>query len=432
MKDNTPLRNYFPLLAQARRSGGENFTYLDNAATTHKPAVVLAAIRDFYETSNSNVHRGLYPLAEQATERFESARETVAHFLGAPAASTIFTSGATAALNILSLGLESLFGPRDVILVSDLEHHANYLPWMRLAERTGAQFISVPVLTNGTLDLDFFSAQLKSGRVKIFAVTALSHVLGNVLPVQSLFAQARAAGALTVLDAAQAVFHCKGDFAALNCDALVFSGHKVFAPSGVGVLAISTRLADLLEPVMLGGGMVSEVGTSQKTSQWRESPHCFEGGTPPLSGAIALAVALEFMSSQVSSPEITASVAPLIDQLASHLALRPDVELYGWASEVKAAAPTKAPPHGDILSFNLRGHHAHDIAQLCADHGVAVRAGSHCAQPLMKRFKIPGAVRVSLAPYNDQFDIDHLLHALSKVPLGVAARSQTVSAELGQ
>ena len=420
------LRRQFPLLAQhqhlpaaeAGRDLQTQFAYLDNAATTQKPHAVLEVLERFYRSSNSNVHRGLYPLSSEATELYEAARETVASFLKTSANLVIFTGGTTASLNQLSLGIEHAIQRDDLILVTGLEHHSNLLPWMRLAERSGAVLAWLPISKDGELDRARFRELLSSGRVKIVAAAGQSHVLGNILPIRDLFAEAQLHGAWTVLDAAQSITRSEKIFEAHCCDAIVFSGHKVYAPTGIGILALSPRLIEVLRPANVGGGMVAKVERANSFAQiiWQDVPHCFEAGTPPIEAAVALAEALRFVQSDLYL-EAAGKEDEVIEAIALQIAVRPDAELFGWARTFVRGERTSAPEHGGILSFSLHGHHPHDIAQIFADAGVCVRAGAHCAQPLMAELGVSGCVRVSLAPYNTQTDAELFLRVLRTIPV---------------
>jgi len=356
------------------------------------------------------VQRGLYRLAIDSTNYFEEARSAIASFLGAKSSTEIiFNSGATAGLNQLAMGLEDQFGSGDVILISELEHHANFLPWQRLAKRTGAQLRLVPVLENGEFDITCYEEILKSGGVKLVSLSLVSHVLGNILPLKEMFSLARNYGVTTtVCDATQAISRAKIDVLDLGCDALVFSGHKAFAPSGIGVLYCRKETAQCMSPAFVGGGMVEQV---TPTEMWlREIPSRFEAGTPAIEAAIALKTAIEFIEN-LDLPKNHQIEVSLIDHIATELNKRGDCKLLGWAQQGGGLAPA----HAGILSFTVNDVHAHDVAQLLADHGVAVRAGFHCAQPLMTRLQLQGTIRVSLAPYNSREDGELLLQSLSRL-----------------
>jgi len=398
----TALKSEFPILQ--RQIGGRPLTYLDNAATTQKPRAVIDALVRFYECHNANVHRGVHTLSEEATGLYEDARGTVAAFLGAPAPRTVvFTRGTTEALNLVALGWAR---PRlragDEILVSEMEHHSNLVPWQVAAQERGARVRLVRVTPDGLLDREDYAAKL-GPRTRLVALTHTSNVLGTVNPLPELIAAARAVGAAFAVDAAQAAAKKPLDVAALGCDFLAFSGHKVFGPTGIGALYVAeARLAEL-EPVYSGGGMIRRVDADGAT--WADAPWKFEAGTPPIEQAVGLAAALDWLTAQ-ERPALLAHERALTAHALQALADCPGVTTYGPRDPLLRAG---------VLSFNLAGLHPHDVAEVLDEQGVAVRGGHHCCQPLMRRFEVPAMVRASLAPYNDAEDIDRLVAGLHRV-----------------
>ena len=389
----------FPILDQT--VGGRPLVYLDNAATTQKPMAVLLASRHYYEAINANIHRGTHRLARLATETFENARQTVAsHLNAATSDEVIFTSGTTDGINLVAniLSLSGRIKPGDEVLISTLEHHSNIVPWQMLCERTGAVLRVIPCLDDGTLDQDAFLALL-GGRVKILALTWISNSFGTVNPVAEMARAAKDAGALVLIDAAQAVAHTRIDVQALGIDFLAFSGHKVYAPTGTGVLWGRAELLDALPPWRGGGEMIKEV-TFEKTT-YNLLPFKHEAGTPNIEGVIALAAALDFVNG-ISLSSIQEHERTLIRSAAEALSSIPGIRFFGPADRAGA------------LSFRVEGIHQYDLGTLMDQMGVAVRTGHHCCQPLMARFGISGTVRASFALYNTRRDVVALAEAADK------------------
>lgn len=393
--DPSTVRAEFPILARA--VNGRPLVYLDNAATTQKPLAVLDASRRYYEETNANIHRGTHHLARTATAAHEAARETVArHLNAAEAAEVIFTAGTTDSINLVAAILT--LAPGDEVLISALEHHSNIVPWQLLCERSGATLKVVPCHEDGTLDQDAFRALL-SERTRLTALTWISNAFGTVNPVREMTAAAKAAGSLVLIDAAQAVPHLAIDVQALGADFLAFSGHKVYAPTGIGVLWGRRAVLDALPPWRGGGEMIKEVTFERST--WNELPFKYEAGTPNIEGAIALAAAIDFVNA-IGLDAIAAHEDALIRRAAAGLAALPDVHLYGPADRAGA------------LSFAIRGVHHYDLGTLIDQMGVAVRTGHHCCQPLMARFGITGTTRASFALYNTESQVDALVAAVAK------------------
>lgn len=380
---------------------GQRLVYLDNAATTQKPMPVLLASRHYYEAINSNIHRGTHQLARAATEAFENARKTVAeHLHAASGDEVIFTSGTTASINLVAgiLALSGRIGPGDEVLVSTLEHHSNIVPWQMLCQRTGATLKVIPCHDDGTLDQQAFHSLL-GGRVKILALTWISNAFGTVNPVAEMTRAAKAAGALVLIDAAQAIAHLPTDVQAIGADFLAFSGHKIYAPTGIGVLWGRAELLAELPPWQGGGEMIKEVTFEHTT--YNDLPFKYEAGTPNIEGAIALAAAFDYVNA-IGLDAIHAHETALIRSAAEALGGIPSVRLYGPADR------------SGSLSFSIEGHHHYDIGTLLDHMGVAVRTGHHCCQPLMARFGITGTVRASFALYNTPQDVAALVTATAK------------------
>ena len=389
----------FPILDHSIH--GRPLVYLDNAATTQKPMAVLLASRHYYEAINSNIHRGTHHLARLATETFENARQTVATYLNAASSDeVIFTSGTTDGINLVAniLGLSDRIQPGDEVLISTLEHHSNIVPWQMLCERTGAILKVIPCHEDGTLDQDAFLSQL-SERTKIFALTWISNSFGTVNPVAEMTQAAKKVGALVMIDAAQAVAHLRIDVQALDIDFLAFSGHKIYAPTGIGVLWGRAAVLNSLPPWRGGGEMIKEV-TFEKTT-YNELPFKYEAGTPNIEGAIALAAALDFIN-RIGLSAIQEHERAIIRSAAAALSSIPGIRCYGPAGRAGA------------LSFNVEGIHHYDLGTLMDQMGVAVRTGHHCCQPLMARFGITGTVRASFAMYNSERDVQALAEATEK------------------
>ena len=381
---------------------GRPLVYLDNAATTQKPLPVLLASRHYYEAINSNIHRGTHQLARAATEAFEKARQTVASHLRAGSPDeVVFTSGTTAGINLVAgiLALSGRIGPGDEVLISTLEHHSNIVPWQMLCQRCGSTLKVIPCHDDGTLDPDAFQALLATGRVKIMALTWISNAFGTVNPVVEMTRAAKRAGALVLIDAAQAIAHLPADVQALGADFLAFSGHKIYAPTGIGVLWGRKELLEELPPWQGGGEMIKEVTFSHTT--YNDPPFKYEAGTPNIEGAIALGAALDYVN-DIGLDTIHTHEAGLIRAAADALADIPGLRLYGPADR------------SGSLSFNVEGVHHYDLGTLLDQMGVAVRTGHHCCQPLMARFGITGTVRASFALYNTEGDVDALAASTRK------------------
>jgi cysteine desulfurase/selenocysteine lyase len=409
------IRADFPILSRTVR-GGRPLVYLDSGATSHKPRQVLDRERWFYETVNAAVHRGAHQLSEEGTDAYESARETIARFIGAQASEVVFTRNATEALNLVAYaftngthggggGSGDRFSLRegDEVLVTQMEHHANLIPWQEACRRTGATLRHVPITEDGRLDLSDLDSLLTE-RTKVFAFTHVSNVLGTLNPVRELVERARAVGALTVLDACQSVPHLPVDVADLGVDLLAFSGHKMFGPLGVGVLWGRAELLDEMPVFLTGGSMIETV--TMESATYAPVPQKFEAGVPVAAQAVALATACDYLT-DLGLDRVHAHEQALTERLVRGLVARPWVRVLG---------PSDLRERGGAVAFHVDGVHAHDVGQVLDDHGVAVRVGHHCAWPLHRALRVPASTRASFAAYTTPGEVDALLEALDHVP----------------
>ena len=400
--DARALRADFPILAQ--EINGKPLAYLDSAVTSQKPRQMLEAMTQFYETSYANVHRGVYALAERATEGFEGARGKVARLVNAPSSrEVIFTRNATEALNLVAYawGLTNL-GPGDLVVVTELEHHSNFVPWQYVARRTGAGFRMIPLTDGGELDLDALDGIASGGEVKVVATNLVSNALGTVNPVERLGGWAHDHGAIMVVDAAQAAPHRTIDVQALGCDFLAFSAHKMCGPSGVGALWGRRELLEEMEPFNLGGHMIKKVQFEETT--WGDLPHKFEAGTSPIAEAVGFGAAIDYLN-EVGLDAIEQHEHELVTYALERLADVPGILLYGPPPDRRSG----------IVSFNMDGVHPHDVAQVLDWEGVAIRAGHHCCQPLMQRLGVAATNRASFYLYTVPEEIDRLADGLHRV-----------------
>lgn len=398
--DPEQVRADFPALT--RLVNGHPLAYLDNAASTQKPQAVLETLLEFYRLRASNVHRGIHTLSEEATAAYEAARDKVAAFIGAPdRRGVIFTRNTTEAINLVAYAWGRTYvRPEDRIIVTELEHHSNLLPWQELARATGAELVYVPILCNGQLDLDAFKSLLND-RVKIVACSHVSNVLGTLNPLHEIIAQAHAVGALTLVDAAQSVPHLPVNVQALDCDFLAFSGHKMCAPTGVGVLYGRPEVLDSMPPFLTGGGMIRHV--DRFIAVWDEIPWKFEAGTSPVAEAVALGAAIDYLQ-KIGMGRIWEHEQTLTAYALERLAEIPGITIPG----------PSASERGGIISFSLPGIHPHDLAHFLDSEGIAVRAGFHCAEVLHNRLGLSGTVRASFYLYNTQAEIDRLVIGILK------------------
>lgn len=396
--DPYAARAQFPILS--RTVNGKPLVYLDSAASAQKPRAVIEAMVQSMEGSYANVHRGLHTLANETTDAFETARESVARFLNAEAASNIvWTKGGTEAINLVAAGIGQSIQPGDEIIVSEMEHHSNIVPWHLLRERRGAVLKWIPVLDDGSLDMAAY-AELLGPRTKVVAVTHMSNVLGTVNPVAEVTRLAHAAGAKVLIDGCQGAVHAAPDVQAIGCDFYVFTGHKLYGPSGIGALYGTAEALEALPPYQGGGEMIETV--TRDEVRYAKPPHRFEAGTPPIVEAIGLGAAIEWLA-QFDRQAVAAHERALYDHARERLAR------VNWLRVIG-----EADGKGAILTFTVEGAHAHDIAQVMDRYGVAVRAGLHCAEPLAKRFGLTSSARASFALYNTTEDADAFVDALIK------------------
>ena len=395
--DAEAIRAEFPILA--RQVNGKPLVYLDSAASAQKPRAVIDAMVHAMEHSYANVHRGLHTLANETTEAYEAARLSVARFLGADPAEIVFTKGGTEAINLVASGLGASLKAGDEILLSEMEHHANIVPWHFLRERQGVVLKFAGVTDDGRLDVEAFKGLLTE-RTKVVALTHMSNVLGTVNPVAELTRLAHDAGALVLVDGCQAVVHQKVDVKALDVDFYVFSGHKLYGPTGIGALYGKAERLAALPPYQGGGEMIGNVSLDAIT--YADPPHRFEAGTPPILEAIGLGAAIDWLAGLDR-----AAVAEHEHALYDHVR-----ERLNGANWLRVLG--EAPGKGAILSFTVDGAHAHDVAQILDKYGVAVRAGTHCAEPLMRRFGVTSSARASFALYNTHEEADAFVDALTK------------------
>jgi len=390
------LKKDFPLLMQ------DEISYLDSASTTQKPQQVLDAIQHAYTSYNANPGRGMYTLAEEATEQYESARNTVAQFIGAKPNEIIFTANATAGINLIAQGwARQHLKSGDEILLTELEHHSNLLPWQRVVKETGAQLKFIPILPDGSLDMRKIDV-LITERTKLVACTHSSNAIGTSVDVAAILARAQQVGARTLIDACQTVPHQAINVASMGGDFLVFSGHKLLGPTGVGVLYIKESMQDAVQPLSLGGGQPFEVDWDQYTL--RKGPHKFEAGTPPFIQAMGLAAAINYLQEKVPFDALQKHEAALCARLIDGLSTMKNVTILGPVDQLKK--------QGHLVTFVVDGMHPHDVAAYLNQQGIAVRAGHFCAQPLFTKLGYDGAVRASFYCYTQVKDIDHLLQAV--------------------
>lgn len=397
--DWNAIRAEFPILDQD--VNGHPLIYFDNAATTQKPREVIQALVHYYERDNSNVHRGLHALSNRATDAYERARLRIAHFVGAAEEEIIYTRGTTESINLVARawGNQNV-GPGDIILLTEMEHHSNLVPWQLLAERRGASLRFIPISEEGTLLLDDLD-NLLDGPVRILSCAHISNSLGTINPVAELCARARAAGVVTLVDAAQSVGHMPVDFAALGCDFLAFSGHKMCGPTGIGILCGRREILEAMPPFLGGGEMIA--AAEFLGSSFKEPPYRFEAGTPPIAQAIGLGVAAEFLD-RIGRDRIFAHDQLLVRKALGVLARIPGLRILG---------PREG--RGGLVSFVLEDVHAHDIVSLADQYGLALRGGHHCAQPTLKKLGVSSSARASFHFYNTPEEITRMAEILEKI-----------------
>jgi cysteine desulfurase/selenocysteine lyase len=398
--DVAALRRDFPILAE--RVNGKPLVYLDNAATTQKPASVIDALDAYYRHENANVHRGVHTLSQRATDDYEAARARIARFIGGVATEeVIYTSGTTGGLNLVAQSYgRNVLRPGDDVVISALEHHSNIVPWQLVCAQTGASLRVVPVNDAGEIEMTGYE-RLLGPRTKIVAFTHVSNALGTITPIERVIRLAHDAGAIVVVDGAQAIAHVGVDVRALDCDFYAFSGHKIFGPTGIGALYGKAAILDAMPPYQGGGDMIRSV-TFEKT-EYNDLPYKFEAGTPNIAGAIGFGAALDYVEG-VGIGAIAAYEDALLDYATRRVEAIPGLRIVGTAAH-KAA----------IVSFTLAGVHAHDVGTILDNEGIAVRAGHHCAMPVMERFGISGTARASFALYNTIEEIDALATGIERV-----------------
>jgi cysteine desulfurase / selenocysteine lyase len=393
------VKSDFPIFS--RRFDGRPLIYLDSGATSQKPEVVIQAVADHLREHNANVHRGVYALAQEADAAYDGARKQVAAFVNAQPETTIFTKNVTEAINLVAYSWgRANVGPGDAVLITQMEHHANIVPWQVLCRERGAELRYLEVDARGEVSLDQLDAELARGDVRIVAVTHVSNVLGTILPIAEIVVRARAAGAVSLVDGAQAVPHMPVDVAGIGADFYAWTGHKALGPTGIGVLHGRRELLEEMEPFLTGGDMIASVDFQGAT--WNELPYKFEAGTPPIAEAVGLGAAVDYLSA-IGMERVRAHERALTGYMLERLGDVPGLRITG---------PPEAELRGGLVSFTIEGMHPHDIAELADRGGVCIRAGHHCAQPLMRCLGVSATARASIGVYNEPADIDALVVAL--------------------
>jgi len=396
--DVQKIRKDFPILN--REVNGKPLVYFDNAATSQTPVQVIDTIAEYYKNYNANIHRGVHTLSQEATDAYEAARQKIQkHLNAAHPYEIIFTSGTTHSINIVSNGYAQLLGEKDELIVSSLEHHSNIVPWQMLCEKTGAVLRVIPMNEDGVLLMDQFD-QLLSNKTRLVFVNHVSNALGTVNPIEVIIRKAHATGAVVLVDGAQASPHIQSDVQALDVDYYVTSAHKLYGPTGIGMLYGKESALKRLPPYQGGGEMIAEV-TFEKTT-YADLPHKFEAGTPNIAGGIAFGAALDYINA-IGIKQIATYEEELLKYATDKLSKIPGLKIYGTASKKTA-----------VISFNVEGIHPYDIGSILDKLGIAVRTGHHCAQPIMDYYQIPGTVRASFAFYNTFEEIDRMIEALIK------------------
>ena len=401
MLDINKIRSQFPILN--RKVNGKDLVYFDNGATTQKPQSVIDAEANYYTDQNSNVHRGVHFLSGLATDKFEETRDAVQDFIGAKHKhEIIFTKGTTDAINLVANAYRILLSKGDEIIISELEHHSNIVPWQMCCEISGASLNVIPLLDNGELDMNEFN-NLLSESTKLVAVSHISNALGTISPIEEIISKAHKIGAKVLIDGAQAASHIALDMQKLDADFYCFSAHKMFGPTGVGVLYGKEEILNILPPYQGGGEMIKEVSFEKTT--YACLPHKFEAGTPNISGVIAFKQAIDFIT-DLGVSEIAKYEDELLQYATAEVLKIEGIKIYGTAAHKSG-----------IISFNIEGLHPYDIGMIVDKMGVAIRTGHHCTQPIMDRFNIPGTARISLSVYNTKQEIDVCINAIKKAKL---------------
>jgi cysteine desulfurase/selenocysteine lyase len=401
MLDVSKIRSQFPILS--RKVNGQNLVYFDNGATTQKPQIVIDAESKYYANQNSNVHRGVHFLSGLATDKFEESRSTIQNFIGAKHKhEIIFTKGTTDSINLVASGFKTFLNKGDEIIISEQEHHSNIVPWQICCEQSGSNLKVIPILDNGEMDMNFFY-NLLSENTKLVAVSHISNALGTINNVEKIIEKSHSVGAKVLIDGAQAASHISLNMQKLDADFYCFSAHKMFGPTGVGILYGKEDILNALPPYQSGGEMIKEVSFSGTT--YADLPHKFEAGTPNISGVVAFKSAIDFISN-LEVNKIAKYEEELLQYATSELLKIEGIRIYGTSKKKSA-----------IISFNLEGLHPYDIGMIVDKMGIAIRTGHHCAQPIMERFNIPGTVRISLAVYNTKEEIDLCINAIKKAKI---------------
>ena len=390
------IREEFPILDQ--KINGEDLIYLDNAASTQKPKAVINAIKDYYENDHSNVHRGVHTLSVRATEAYENARVKVTEFLNSPNNhQIIFTKGTTDSINLIATSITSLINENDEILITAMEHHSNIVPWQELCKRTGAVLKIIPINENGEILIDDYK-DMVSAKTKLISVVHLSNTLGTINPIEDIIKIAKSHDVITVIDGAQAAGHLPIDVQQLDCDFYLFSGHKIFGPTGIGVLYGKEEILNRIDPYQYGGEMILKVTFEETT--YNSLPHKFEAGTPNIAGAVGIGASIDFINS-LDRDLCHEYEMSLHDYALNQLEQIDGIRIIGKSSHKSA-----------IISFVIDGMHPHDIGTIINQKGIAVRTGHHCTMPLMDFYEIPGTVRASFSIYNNHSEIDKLIDAI--------------------
>ena len=388
------IKKDFPIFADS------DLVYLDNAATTQKPQSVLDTVDSLYKEANANVHRALYSLGSEATERFETSRKKVADFIGVSEKEIVFTSGTTDSINLLARSIGNTLKPGDEILISEMEHHSNIVPWQQAAQRTGATLKYLSITETGELDLSDAN-QYFTSNTKIVSLTHMSNVLGTINPIKELSAKAHQVGAVMIVDGAQGASHLPVDMKELGCDFYAFSGHKMVAPTGIGILWGKTALLEEMDPFMGGGEMIKTV--TMESSTWNDIPYKFEAGTPNFAQAVGLGAAMDYLNN-IGMNEIADHEKKLTRYALDKLNQIDDIRIHGSAKD-----------RGGVISFNVDGIHPHDLAQFLNEDNIAIRVGHHCAQPLLKTLGETATARMSFYIYNDESDVDKFCDSISDI-----------------
>ena len=390
------IREEFPILHQ--KINGEDLVYLDNAASTQKPKAVINAIKDYYENDHSNVHRGVHTLSVRATEAYENAREKVSQFVNSPNKNQIiFTKGTTESINLIAGSLTNLIEKNDEILITAMEHHSNIVPWQELCKRTGAILKIIPINDNGEILIDKYT-EMVTNKTKLVSVVHLSNTLGTINPIEEIIDTAKSNNAITVIDGAQSASHLLVDVQELDCDFYLFSGHKVFGPTGIGVLYGKENILNQIDPYQFGGEMILKVTFDETT--YNGLPHKFEAGTPNIAGAVGIGASIDFINS-LDRELCHQYEMSLHDYALEKLEQFDDIRIIGRSSKKSA-----------IISFVIDGIHPHDIGTIINQKGIAVRTGHHCTMPLMDFYGIPGTVRASFSIYNNHAEVDKLIDSI--------------------